>query len=45
MTYRVWIDGLAPNMTYYYTVDATLADGIALGLHSPVGKFTTRPRP
>lgn len=45
MTYRVWIDGLAPNTTYYYTVDATLTDGIALGLHGPVSKFTTRPRP
>lgn len=44
MTYRVWIDGLAPDTTYYYTVDAARADGHALGLHSPVGKFTTRPR-
>ncbi len=44
MTYRVWIDGLAPGTTYYYTVDAAQADGNALGLHSPVGKFTTRPR-
>jgi hypothetical protein len=45
MTYRVWIGGLTPNTTYYYTVDAALADGIALGLHGPVSKFTTRPRP
>ncbi len=43
MTYRVWIDGLAPDTTYYYTVDAAQADGHALGLHSPVSKFTTRP--
>jgi phosphodiesterase/alkaline phosphatase D-like protein len=45
MTYRVWIDGLTANTTYYYTVDAAQADGNPLGLHSPVGKFTTRPRP
>ncbi|HEX8114354.1 MAG TPA: fibronectin type III domain-containing protein [Kofleriaceae bacterium] len=44
MTYRVWIDGLAPSTTYYYTVDAARADGNALGLHSPVSTFTTRPR-
>lgn len=44
MTYRVWLDGLAPNTTYYYTVDAAQADGIAIGLHSPVSKFTTRPQ-
>ena len=44
MTYRVWIDGLAPNTTYYYTVDAAQADGIAVGLHGPVTKFTTPPR-
>jgi phosphodiesterase/alkaline phosphatase D-like protein len=45
MTYRVWIDGLAPSTTYYYTVDAAQADGIAIGLRGPVSKFTTRPRP
>jgi hypothetical protein len=45
MTYRVWIDGLVPNTTYYYTVDDAQADGIGMGLHSPVSKFTTRPRP
>lgn len=44
MTYRVWLDGLAPDTTYYYTVDAAQADGIALGLHGPVSKFTTPPR-
>jgi phosphodiesterase/alkaline phosphatase D-like protein len=45
MTYRVWIDGLAPGTTYYYTVDAAQADGVALGLHGPVARFTTPPRP
>lgn len=44
MTYRVWLDGLAPDTTYYYTVDAAQADGVAIGLHSPVSTFTTRPR-
>jgi phosphodiesterase/alkaline phosphatase D-like protein len=46
MTYRVRIDGLTPGTTYYYTVDAAHADGIAMGLKSPVKQFrTTRPRP
>ncbi|MDB4954663.1 MAG: hypothetical protein JWO36_2232 [Myxococcales bacterium] len=45
LTYRVWIDGLAPKTTYYYTVDAAQADGIGMGLKSPVNKFTTRPGP
>jgi hypothetical protein len=45
MTYRVWLDGLAPGTTYYYTVDAAQADGIALGLRGPVSRFTTPPRP
>jgi hypothetical protein len=44
MTYRVWIDGLAPGTTYYYTVDAAQADGIALGLRGPVRTFATPPR-
>lgn len=44
MTYRVWIDGLAPGTTYYYTVDAAQADGVALGLRGPVSRFTTPPR-
>jgi phosphodiesterase/alkaline phosphatase D-like protein len=43
MTYRVRIDGLTPGTTYYFTVDAAQADGIGIGLKSPVGQFTTRP--
>jgi purple acid phosphatase-like protein len=45
MTYRVRIDGLTPGTTYYYTVDAAQADGIGMGLKSPVKRFTTRPPP
>ena len=45
VTYRVRIDGLAPGTTYYFTVDAALADGIGMGLKSQVDRFTTRPRP
>lgn len=45
MTYRVRIDGLTPGTTYYFTVDAAQADGIGVGLKSPVSQFTTRPRP
>ena len=45
MTYRVRIDGLMPNTTYYFTVDAAQADGIGMGLKSRVNRFTTRPRP
>jgi Purple acid Phosphatase, N-terminal domain len=44
MTYRVRIDGLMPGTTYYFTVDAAQADGIGVGLKSPVNRFTTRPR-
>jgi phosphodiesterase/alkaline phosphatase D-like protein len=43
MLYRVRIDGLTPGTTYYYTVDASLADGVPFGLKSPVNRFTTRP--
>jgi hypothetical protein len=45
MTYRVRVDGLTPGTTYYFTVDAAQADGIAMGLKSGVNRFTTRPRP
>jgi phosphodiesterase/alkaline phosphatase D-like protein len=44
MTYRVRIDGLTPGTTYYFAVDAAQADGIGMGLKSPVGQLTTRPR-
>jgi hypothetical protein len=44
MTYRVMIEGLMPGTTYYFTVDAAHADGIGMGLKSPVNQFTT-PRP
>jgi phosphodiesterase/alkaline phosphatase D-like protein len=44
VTYRVRIDGLTPETTYYFMVDAKQADGIGMGLKSPVGQFTTRPR-
>jgi hypothetical protein len=45
MVYRVRIDGLTPGTTYYYTVDAAQAEGVGMGLKSPVSQFTTRPRP
>jgi hypothetical protein len=45
MTYRVRIAGLTPGTTYYYAVDASLADGVPFGLKSRVNRFTTRPRP
>jgi Purple acid Phosphatase, N-terminal domain len=45
MTYRVRIDGLTAGTTYYFSVDAAQADGIGIGLKSPVNRFTTRPRP
>jgi hypothetical protein len=41
MTYRVRMDGLAPGTTYYFTVDSAQADGIGMGLKSPVNRFTT----
>lgn len=43
MIYRVRIDGLSPGKTYYYTVDAALANGVRIRLKSPVKQFTTRP--
>jgi phosphodiesterase/alkaline phosphatase D-like protein len=45
MTYRVRIYGLTPGTTYYYAVDAALADGVPFGLKSPVNRFTTLPNP
>jgi hypothetical protein len=43
MLYRVRIDGLTPGTTYYYAVDAALADGVPFGLKSPMNRFRTRP--
>jgi hypothetical protein len=43
--YRVRIDGLMPDTTYYFTVDVAQADGIGMALNSRVNRFTTRPRP
>lgn len=40
--FRVWVDGLQPRTTYYYTVDSMEADGTRDGVKSPVGRFTTR---
>ena len=45
MTYRVRINGLTPGTTYYFAVDAAQADGVGMGLKSPVNQFTTLPRP
>lgn len=40
--FRVWVDGLQPRTTYYYTVDSMEADGTRDGVKSRVGSFTTR---
>jgi hypothetical protein len=45
VTYRVRIDRLTPGTTYYYTVDARQANGVSMGLNSPVKQFTTPPGP
>jgi hypothetical protein len=45
VTYRVRIDGLTPGTTYYFIVDAALADGIGMGLKSSVNQFTTSSGP
>jgi hypothetical protein len=39
--FRVRIDGLKPETTYYYTVDSTQANGRSDGVKSPVRQFTT----
>lgn len=44
VTYRVRLDGLAPQVTYYYTVDAARADRVGIGLRDRVRAFTTPPR-
>lgn len=40
--FRVRIDGLKPQTTYYYTVDSIEASGTSDGVKSPVRHFTTR---
>jgi len=40
--FRVWVDGLQPRTTYYFTVDSMEADGTRDGVKSRVGSFTTR---
>jgi phosphodiesterase/alkaline phosphatase D-like protein len=40
--FRVRIDGLKPQTTYYYRVDSTQANGNSDGAKSPVKHFTTR---
>jgi hypothetical protein len=39
--FRVRMDGLKPETTYYYKVDSTEADGARDRIISPVNKFTT----
>jgi len=39
--FRVRVDGLTPQTTYYYTVTSTGADGQSDGVESPVSHFTT----
>jgi chitodextrinase len=38
--FRVRVDGLTPQTTYYYTVTSTGADGVSDGVQSPVSQFT-----
>lgn len=40
--FRVRIDGLKPQTTYYYRVDSMQASGTSDGVKSPVRHFTTR---
>jgi phosphodiesterase/alkaline phosphatase D-like protein len=40
--FRVRIDGLKPQTTYYYKVDSVQATGASDGVKSPVKHFTTR---
>jgi phosphodiesterase/alkaline phosphatase D-like protein len=39
--FRVFVDGLKPGTTYFYTVDSMQADGRSDGVKSSVKKFTT----
>ncbi len=40
--FRVRLDGLSPQTTYYYTVDSMEANGTGDGLKSAVNEFSTR---
>lgn len=40
--FRVRVDGLTPQTTYYYTVDSMAANGTSDGVKSAVNRFTTR---
>jgi Purple acid Phosphatase, N-terminal domain len=42
-TFRVHMDGLQPETTYYYKVSSTEANGTSDGVESDVGQFTTPP--
>ena len=39
--FRVRVDGLTPQTTYYFTVTSTGADGENDGVQSPLNQFTT----
>jgi hypothetical protein len=39
--FRVRVDGLKPQTTYYYTVTSIGSDGVSDGEESPVKQFTT----
>jgi hypothetical protein len=39
--FRVFVSGLAPRTTYYYTVDSMQANGSSDGVKSTVNHFTT----
>ena len=40
--FRVFVDGLKPRTTYYYTVDSMQANDSSDGVESKVNHFTTR---
>jgi hypothetical protein len=45
MIYRVQVNHLRPDTTYYYRVGSENAAGISEGAQSAVDKFTTEPAP
>jgi phosphodiesterase/alkaline phosphatase D-like protein len=40
--FRVRVEGLAPNTTYYYKVDSMEPNGKSDGVTSPINTFTTQ---